>query len=342
MLTPEWERSLRECPQNPEHHGEGDVFTHTQMVVAALQADPEFQALPAEERELLHWAAWLHDVAKPLCLQPDLSCPGHARKGSQMARQLLYQREVPRPRRELTCNLVRYHMVPYRLVDSPDWQRQILAIGLNTRCDLLAILARADARGRICRDQQQLLDQIELFAQLARENPPCFADDHSRVTYFRKGGDPARTVYHQPRCRVTVMSGLPAAGKDHWISRHGEGQPVVSLDGLREELEVSPSGDQGAVIQAAREQARQHLRAGRDFIWNATNLSQSLRQRTLDLCFDYAADVRLVYVEAPLAEIERRNQARSRPVPAGVVERMLRRWEPPDREEAHELLIQSL
>ncbi|HND34893.1 MAG TPA: AAA family ATPase, partial [Myxococcota bacterium] len=153
---------------------------------------------------------------------------------------------------------------------------------------------------------------------------------------------PTRVVFHQPRCRVTVMSGLPAAGKDHWIARHGKNLPVISLDGLREELEVSPSGDQGEVIQAAREQARGHLRAGRDFIWNATNLSQSLRQRTLDLCFDYSADVRLVYVEAPLAEIQRRNQARSRPVPAGVVERMLRRWEPPDQEEAHQLVIQSL
>lgn len=311
------------------------------MVVEALQADPDYRALGPEDREVLDWAALLHDVAKPLCLQPDLSCPGHARKGSQMARQLLYERDFEWRRREAVCQLIRYHMVPYRLVDAPDWQRQILAMGLNARCDLLAILARADARGRSCRDQAQLLDQIELFAQLAAENPPRFADDHSRVTYFRRGGDPERVVFHQPRCRVTVMSGLPGAGKDHWITRNGQGLPVVSLDGLREELDVSPAGDQGQVIQAARQQAREFLRAGRDFIWNATNLSAQLRQRTLDLCYDYAADVRLVYVEAPLAEIERRNQARPRPVPAGVVERMLRRWELPDQCEAHEL-IQSL
>ncbi|MBN9417926.1 hypothetical protein ABS71_06905 [bacterium SCN 62-11] len=341
MLKSEWERSLRECPQNPEHHGEGDVWTHTCMVVEALRGDPEFQALSASDREVLEAAAWLHDVAKPLCLQPDLSCPGHARKGSQMARQLLYERGYDSRLREMVCQLVRYHMVPYRLVDAPDWERQILQMGLSCRPELLTLLARADARGRICQDQQHLLDQISLFAELARENPPAFADDHSRVTYFRRGGDPHRVVHHQPRCRVTVMSGLPAAGKDHWIARHGGGLPVVSLDGLRDELEVSPSGDQGEVIQEARERARGHLRAGRDFIWNATNLSGQLRQRTLDLCFDYEADVRLVYVEAPLSEIERRNQARSRPVPAGVVERMMRRWEPPELWEGHEL-IQSL
>ena len=341
MLKAEWERSLRECPQNPEHHGEGDVWTHTCMVVEALRRDADFLALSATDREVLETAAWLHDVAKPLCLQPDLSCPGHARKGSQMARQLLYERGYDWRLRETVCQLVRYHMVPYRLVDAPDWQRQVLQMGLSCRYDLLTVLARADARGRICRDQQHLLDQIALFEQLAQENPPAFADDHSRVTYFRRGGDPGRVVHHQPRCRVTVMSGLPAAGKDHWIAQYGQGLPVISLDGLREELEVSPSGDQGEVIQAARERARVHLRAGRDFVWNATNLSGQLRQRTLDLCFDYEADVRLVYVEAPLNEIERRNQARSRPVPAGVVERMMRRWEPPELWEAHEL-IQSL
>jgi predicted kinase len=341
VLKPEWEHALRQCPQNPEHHGEGDVWTHTCLVLEALRADSCFQRLSPEDREVLEWAALLHDVAKPLCLQPDLSCPGHARKGSQMARQLLYERDFPPTRREMVCQLVRYHMVPYRLVDADDWRSQILRMSLSCPMELLTLLARADARGRICLDQQRLLDQIELFHQLARENPPRFADDHSRVTYFRKGGDPERVVFHQPRCRVTVMSGLPAAGKDHWIAQCGEGLPVISLDGLREELDVSPSGDQGEVIQAAREQARVYLRASRDFIWNATNLSSDLRRRTLDLCFDYAADVRLVYVEAPLAEIERRNQARSRPVPAGAVERMMRRWEPPDRWEAHEL-IQSL
>lgn len=341
MLKAPWERALRDCAQNPDHHGEGYVWTHTCMVVEALQADPAFQALDEPERDMLTRAAWLHDVAKPLCLQPDLSCPGHARKGSQMARQFLYEQDYGWQQRETVCQLVRYHMIPYRLVDAPDWQRQLLALGLTVRCDLLTLLARADARGRICRDQQRLLDQIELFAQLAAENPPRFADNHSRVTYFRRGGDPERVVFHQPRCRATVMSGLPAAGKDHWIANHGQGLPVISLDGLREELDVSPGGDQGEVIQAAREQARVYLRAGRDFIWNATNLSAQLRQRTLDLCYDYEADVRLVYVEAPLSEIERRNQARARPVPAGVVERMLRRWEPPDHCEAHEL-IQSL
>lgn len=338
MLTPDLISSLKNCPQNPQHHGEGDVWTHTQMVLAELELD----GLCAEDQEVLELAALLHDVAKPLCLQPDLSCPGHARKGSQMARQLLYQANFPWRRREQVCNLVRYHMVPYRLVDAPDWQRQLFAIALTTRLDLLSLLCRADARGRICQDQQRLLDQIELFAQLAQENPPPFADDHSRLTYFLRGGDPARVVFHQPRCQVTLMAGLPAAGKDYWVARHGKGRPVISLDGLREEMDVGPDEDQGAVIQRAREQAREWLRQGRDFIWNATNLSQQLRQRILNLCFDYKADVTIVYVEAPLAEIERRNQLRDRPVPGAVLEKMLRRWELPDLQEAHQVKYADL
>src|SRR5262249_58363827 len=36
----EWVRALRGCGQPPEHHGEGDVWTHTRMVCQALAAPP--------------------------------------------------------------------------------------------------------------------------------------------------------------------------------------------------------------------------------------------------------------------------------------------------------------
>jgi predicted kinase len=335
---PHWVRAMKQCPQDPKHHGEGDVWTHTLMVLECLVGDPEFRRLSEAERRILYLAALLHDVAKPACTQPDLSSPGHARKGAQWARQWLYREGLPWQEREAVCQLVRHHMVPYRLVDRPDWQSQLLALTLTTRCEWLCLLSRADARGRVCTDQAWLLDQIEMFGQLAQENPPAFADDHSRVTYFRKGGDPHRQVFDNCTCSVVLSCGLPAAGKDHYIGQHLSHLPQISLDDLREQMGVRPDQNQGAVLQAARQRARELLRSRQDFVWNATNLSAALRQRTLSLCHDYAARVTMVYCEAPWPEIERRNSARPRPVPAKALERMLQIWEMPDLTEAHQVL----
>jgi predicted kinase len=110
---------------------------------------------------------------------------------------------------------------------------------------------------------------------------------------------------------------------------------VVSLDDLRDELGVKPTGDQGAVVAAAYERARVHLRAGEAFVWNATNVTRALRSRCIALAAGYRARVEVVSVEAPADVVHRRNAARPRPVPAGVIDRMAARWEPPDLTEAH-------
>ena len=43
------------------------------------------------------------------------------------------------------------------------------------------------------------------------------------------------------------------------------------------------TGNQGAVVQAAREKARAFLRAGEDFVSNATNVSREIRTQVIDL-----------------------------------------------------------
>ena len=42
-----WLEAMRETPQNPAYHGEGDVLAHTQMVAASSSRDPDCQALDA-------------------------------------------------------------------------------------------------------------------------------------------------------------------------------------------------------------------------------------------------------------------------------------------------------
>ncbi|HYD41249.1 MAG TPA: ATP-binding protein [Anaeromyxobacter sp.] len=136
---------------------------------------------------------------------------------------------------------------------------------------------------------------------------------------------------------VVVMSGLPGAGKDHWLRRHRPGLPIVSLDVLREELGVDPEDAQGPVVAAARERARVHLRAGAPFAWNATHLRAEVRGAVIRLLRDDRARVHVVHCEAPAAEQAVRNRGRAAAVPAAALARMLSRWTVPTPLEAHEV-----
>ncbi len=106
------------------------------------------------------------------------------------------------------------------------------------------------------------------------------------------------------------------------------------LDGVSR-IPIGARGRQGRVVSAARERARELLRRGEGFYWNATNLSRRTRGSCIDLFARYNARVRIVAVEAGCERLWAQNRARQDVVPEAVIERLLRRWEAPDRTEAH-------
>lgn len=344
-----WVTAMRGCPQSPVWHAEGDVWIHTRMVLEALIASSAWRVLPEPERAAVFLACLLHDVSKPEVTRTDpdgsITSRGHSRRGAVRARQLLWEDGLPFDLREQICGLVLHHQVPFFAIERADSDRTAITTSQLARPDHLALVAEADARGRICQDGQRLLDNIALWTELCAElgcprGPYAFDSDHQRVLYVRdRRRDRFTPAYDDTRLTVTLMSGLPGAGKDRWLRTHAPDLPVVSLDDLREELDVDPTEPQGRVVQEARERARAHLRAGQDFAWNATNLSPDLRARTLDLCYDYRARVRIVYVEAPADRLWAQNRGRDRVVPAGVIERLLDRWVVPTRLEAHEIVV---
>ncbi|HEY7314113.1 MAG TPA: AAA family ATPase [Gemmataceae bacterium] len=342
-----WLHRLAGCPQDPVHHAEGDVWIHTRMVCAALAGLPAWRELPEEERRIVFAAVLLHDVGKPDCTRIEsdgrISSRGHSRRGSILARQILWRLRVPFAVRERVTALVRHHQVPYFLLERDDALRLCLEISQTARCDHLALLAEADVLGRSCADQCRLLDNISLFREYCAEQgclsaPRAFASDHARfLCFLHPGRYPDAPAYEDFRAEVVLMSGLPGAGKDHYIRAHLADWPVVSLDAVRAELDIAPGDDQGAVLQRAREQARVHLRQGHSFVWNATNVSRQLRGESVRLFAGYNARIRIVYVEAPADVLFSQNRRRPAPVPETVLERLLDRWEVPDRTEAHQV-----
>lgn len=315
---------LRDCPQNPVYHAEGDVWIHTRMVVEELIALPAWRALTPPERDLLFCATVLHDVGKPATTRVEggwITSRGHSGKGARMSRRILWEMGFAPELREDIAALVRYHQLPYYITDRPDRQRLTLEISQSARTDYLTILAEADVRGRICPDLARLLSNIAAFAQLCRDEhcwaaPRLFPSDHARFLYFRQLDRTPHDDSGEPlQGQMTLLSGLPGAGKAQWLSQHFEG-PVAD----------------------SHEVAAEHLRAGRHFAWTGTNLTREARRQVIDLAAAHPARVNVVWVEAPRAELWERNRLQNNPVPEPVMNALLDRWETPDLCEAHELI----
>lgn len=340
-----WVQAWKECPQDPIHHAEGNVWIHTEMVLGVMAGDPAWRALGIDERKAAYLAAVMHDVAKPSTTRIEddgrVTAKGHSRRGAIDARRILWEMGYPFALREQVCGLVRYHQVPFFLLDEESPLSRLARLSQTARCDLLAIVANADIRGRICRDLDSVLHNIELFSLYAEEHgclrsPMAFPSDHARFRYFH-GGTWAlgQDVYDDTRCEVIIMAGLPGAGKNHWIAENAGDLPMVSLDAIRKELRVDPAGNQGQVRQLALERAREHLRKAQPFVWNATNLLAQRRSQLVQLCDDYKARARIVYVEVPATRLYEQNAQRDDVVPKKVIAGMMRAWQVPDRTEAH-------
>jgi len=345
-----WAHAMHQCMQDKEWHAEGDVWTHTKMVYAETEMLKGFSELTREDQLKLLFTALLHDIGKPATtrVDPDTGrtrSPKHSHIGASMARIVLRDLACDLPMRESIVNLIRYHGRPPYLLENESPELAVIKLSPLLSNRLLYYFVLADSRGRITTDLTRHEDTLDLWRDLALEHDCyekafAFANDQARLLLFR---DELSSLHYVPhaeyKCSVTLMSGLPGSGKDTWLAKNKPEMPVVSLDGIREELDVTATDNQGQVVQSARERCREHLRAKRDFAFNATNLTQQMRKRWIDLFIDYGARVEIVYIEPPLSTILKQNKERENNVPERVIHRLLEKLEVPTLAEAHAVTI---
>jgi len=342
-----WAVAMQDCQHNSEeHHAEGDVWTHTQMVVEQIHSRPEYKDLSPSDQVVVFWAGILHDVAKPTTItveNGETHFPKHSIKGARRAREILNDRGFDWRTRERIANLVRHHGHPPFVLQSENpisW-----AIDISWRVDtrLLYLLSMADALGRKAKDMKDYPERVELWRMLAEENncfgqPYPFVNRQARFLFFQ---DLLSSLYYTPfedyKCEMTLLSGLPGVGKDTWIAKNLPEAPVVSLDDLRTKMDIDPTDNQGTVIQEAKQQVCRHLAAGTNFVFNATNLMKLSRSKWIMLAHNYQAMVRVVYLERPLSTIFEQNKQRDQVVPEQVIRGMQGVLEVPDLTECHEL-----
>lgn len=137
-------------PQNPKFHPEGDVYTHTMLVLDAAAA------LRDRAREPLSFmlAALIHDVGKTVAtqVQPDgrITAYAHEVLGLETAERQL--RRITNNRQLISgvLNHVRLHMRPNMLAGANSKKRKSREMFDLSLCpEDLILLSRADASGKL-------------------------------------------------------------------------------------------------------------------------------------------------------------------------------------------------
>ncbi len=356
LLAPTCFSGMKGTQQNPIYHGEGDVYTHTQMVCRELTRMSEFQELPDRQKTELFLAAILHDVGKVKTTRLEDGnwvSPHHSYTGSGIVRAFLWRDcGICGTRekiifRETVCALVRHHMIPAYLTEQDDpirTVREIAAIGEvaeDFSWTLLHMLAKADVKGRMADDIEDSMVKVELSGLVAEEagclyKPYAFANLFTKHAYLSgRNVQPDQELYDDTWGEVILLSGLPGTGKDTWIHQNHPEKLVVSLDEIRMELWVRAGDSQAEVILSAMERAKEHLRKQRPFVWNATDLTKETRRKLISLFERYRAKTRIVYLETERETRKARNVGRKEAVPEDAVAGMLEKTVLPTPDEAH-------
>ncbi len=141
--------ALVHCPQDPEWHPEGDVWTHTLHVMDAFAGE----RLNDEHEDLVVGLACLcHDLAKPETthfVDGRWRSPGHEAAGEQPTRTFLSRMTEQKKLIDNVVPLVREHLKPIMLFKAgakpPAVRRLARRVG---RIDRLIRVCRADHAGR--------------------------------------------------------------------------------------------------------------------------------------------------------------------------------------------------
>lgn len=138
-----------------------------------------------------------------------------------------------------------------------------------------------------------------------------------------------------------MVSGLPGTGKDYYIKENLSYLPVISLDEIRKDLGIKPTDKQGKVIQTAKEKAREYMRKGENFVWNATNTTKRMRTELISFFTEYNSFINIIFLNKDLDLILEQNKNRDQKVPENVIIKLYKKMEIATPDEAHNVSIIS-
>ena len=377
----DWLYNLKNTPQDPEWHAEGNVHIHTNMVLGELYKLLEEDAshIKGDKRQSLILAALLHDVGKTVRTKQveingiiRIACPQHESIGRSYLAFKLMKLNLSFAVIRRVLGLVGEHHMPKLLVVKNQVKGAYLSLSRRADIELLYWLEVADMRGRSCRDlasQLEYLEEFKMFSEeygvwdcsheLRGEFSSLFKDEnklekdyiYSHALYEIEKSlislpveAIARTFeYKSNHSNLIVLCGPSGSGKSTWVERNCEDFTLISLDEIREEINGNRrvQKNRGQVLQLAKDRLKACLRKKQNVVWDATNLRSDFRKILCDFGRDYKALVTLVVFLLPEEKLFKNNENRDYSIPRDVLLKQLEGFQFPLAGEAHRMCVVS-
>ncbi len=377
--TIDWLYQLKNVPQDPDWHAEGNVHIHTNCVLSELYRilDSEASHIQGRKRQILILGALLHDIGKTTRTREveirgvmRIASPQHESVGRSYLAFKLMELSLPFAVVWHVLGLVGEHHMPKLLVARNQSKGSYLSLSRRANLELLYCLEVADMRGRVCQDVESQLEHLELFKMFA-EDYGVWQEPHnlkeSLSTLIELENEPAKDyiyatalseieksvialpvealarsyAYKNDHAKLVVLCGPSGSGKSNWVARHCRDYVLISLDEIREEIngDRSSQKNRGQVLHLAKDRLKECLRKKRNVVWDATNLRADFRKIICDFGCDYHALVSLVVFLLAESTIYRSNRNRQYAIPDGALSKQIDSFQFPLPDEAHQLYL---
>jgi putative nucleotidyltransferase with HDIG domain len=205
--------AMKDVPQPPEYHPEGDVSIHTRMML---------EGLPAGSSRTLAWGVLLHDIGKPRTFRPAsltgdrIRFDGHVEVGVRMAGEICKRLKFSNDDSEQVQALVANHM---KFKDVAQMRKSTLKRFVRLpRFDEHLELHRLD-----CLASHGRLDAYDLVRGFLAETPP----EQVRPTRLLTGDDLSEMGYSPGPEFQTILRTLEDAQLEGTVSNRDEAATYV-------------------------------------------------------------------------------------------------------------------
>lgn len=325
---------LKTCIQDINHHGEGNVFTHTQMVMDSLLNSLEYSnilngdSISEYSKSILEYCTMLHDIEKPKTRCEEIiggvkriTHRKHGKYGAKTSYKMLTEMNYDIKFIWDVYNLILHHGKPFWIFNKNNPTYEIIKLSHQTRIDWLYIFAKADLIGRICNDQEEILLNLDLMKELAIEldcynKPYEFKTLTDKFDYFNNDNSyPDKYIKDYFDYHVVMMCGIPASGKSSYIKEKLNKYKIISTDNIRLKNNYDFSKQSfSKIFDEVYKQIDECCRNHTSFVIDATNTRKDLRQKLLNRITsrkDGKGMIEIVWCQKTLEECIKDNSKRN-------------------------------